>query len=52
MKKLNQNIRGAGHGGLKTQLRNLLKVHNPDIILLMETRINSKQGSTNNSKFE
>lgn len=43
MKKLNQNIRGAGHGGLKTQLRNLLKVHNPDIILLMETRINSNR---------
>lgn len=40
MKIISWNIRGAGCGGFESQLRDLLKVHNPGIIVLIETRVN------------
>lgn len=41
MKIFSWNIREDGRGGIKAQLKNLLIEYNPDIIILMETNVNS-----------
>lgn len=37
---LSWNIRGVGHRGFKTQLIGLLEAQTPDVIILVETKVN------------
>lgn len=50
------NVRGTGRKDFSSQLKLLLHFHNPDIVILMETRINIKKalslGSFNFLNFE
>lgn len=41
MKILSWNVHGASRKRLKSQLKDLMRICNPDIILVMETRVNS-----------
>lgn len=37
------NIRGAIQGGFKIQIKDLINRYNSDIIILVETKVNSKR---------
>lgn len=41
MKLVSWNIRGAGRKGFLAHLKHLLSFHDPDIVVLMESRVNS-----------
>lgn len=43
MKVISWNVRVAGHGGFKSQFRDLLEAQDLDIFILMETKVNSNQ---------
>lgn len=46
MRILSRNISGVGRKGFKDQLRELIRNHNPDIIILMETKVTSEKAQT------
>lgn len=43
MKILSWNIRGAGKKGSLTQLKHVIDCNKPEVLVLMETRINSSK---------
>lgn len=43
MKIISWSIKGSGRWGFKTQLKDLLKVHNPAFIVLMDSRFDSNR---------
>lgn len=56
MRVLKLAYKGAGGGGFKAQLKNLVTEYNPDIITLMDTKVNSNRAqqiiqSLNNSNY-
>lgn len=42
---LRWNLRDSYRGGFSTQLRDLLKVHTPDITILMEAKVSSHRAT-------
>lgn len=50
---LSCNVRGANRKGLRHQIKEHIMEHKPDIIVLMETKINSiRAKGTNHLKFQ